>query len=46
MFSSIGQSSDEIEMLVRKEVGNPDDYFDKTWAEYERGFSANGRLKQ
>ena len=33
------------EMLVRKEVGNPADYFDKTFAEYQKGFSANGVLK-
>ena len=34
------------EMLVRKEVGNPADFFDKTFAEYQEGFSANGVLKQ
>ena len=33
-------------MLVRKQVGNPADYFDKTFAEYKEGFSANGVLKQ
>ena len=33
-------------MLVRKEVGNPADYFDKTFAEYQKGFSANGVLKK
>ena len=33
-------------MLVRKEVGNPADFFDKTFAEYQEGFSANGVLKQ
>ena len=32
--------------MVRKEVGNPADYFDKTYAEYQEGFSANGLLKQ
>jgi len=31
-----------VKMLVRKEVGNPADYFDKTFAEYQAGFSANG----
>merc|ERR1719295_1211096 len=31
-----------VRVLVRKEVGNPIDYFDKTFAEYQEGFSANG----
>merc|ERR1712020_415928 len=31
-----------INVLVRKDVGNPADYFDKTFAEYKEGFSANG----
>jgi len=31
-----------VKILVRKEVGNPADYFDKTYAEYQAGFSANG----
>merc|ERR1719391_1537642 len=31
-----------VKVLVRKEVGNPVDYFDKTFAEYQEGFSANG----
>ena len=35
-----------VKVLVRKEVGNPADYFDKTFAEYQAGFSANGVLKQ
>ena len=35
-----------VKVLVRKEVGNPADYFDKTFAEYKEGFSANGLLKQ
>ena len=29
-------------VLVRKNVGNPNDFFDKTWREYKEGFSANG----
>ena len=33
-------------MLVRKEVGNPVDFFDKTFDEYKKGFSAKGLLKQ
>ena len=33
-------------MLVRKEeADNPADYFDKTFAEYQEGFAANGLLK-
>merc|ERR1711953_524864 len=32
----------EIGMLVRKEVGNPVGFFDKTFDEYKEGFSANG----
>merc|ERR1719295_914056 len=31
-----------VRVLVRKEVGNPVNYFDKTFAEYQEGFSANG----
>ena len=33
-------------MMVRKEAGNPADYFDRTFAEYQEGFSANGLLTQ
>ena len=36
----------QVQVLVRKEVGNPADFFDKTFAEYQAGFSANGLLKQ
>ena len=32
----------ELKVLVRKNVGNPADFFDKTWSEYKDGFSANG----
>ena len=31
-----------VVMLRRKQVGNPADYFDKTFAEYQQGFEANG----
>ena len=31
---------------MRKEVGNPVDFFDKTFDEYKKGFSAKGLLKQ
>ena len=33
-------------MLVRKQAGNAHDYFDKTFADYQRGFSANGELRK
>ena len=36
----------QVLVLVRKEVGNPVDYFEKTFAEYKEGFSSNGMLKQ
>ena len=29
-------------MLFRKNVGNPSDFFEKTFEEYRRGFAANG----
>ena len=32
-----------IPVLVRKEVGNPPTYFDKSFREYKDGFSANGK---
>ena len=31
-------------ILRRKEVGNPVDYFDKTFAEYKTGFESRGVL--
>ena len=34
-----------IPVLVRKEVGNPATYFDKSFREYQDGFSANGKLQ-
>ena len=34
------------EMVRRKQSGNPEDYFDKTFAEYQEGFSANGDKQQ
>merc|ERR1719320_722082 len=33
-----------VAMLVRKQASNPHDYFDKTFAEYQRGFSAYGEI--
>jgi len=33
-----------VVMLVRKQCENPTDYFDKTFAEYQEGFSANGEF--
>ena len=34
-----------VVMLRRKEVGNPVDFFDKTFAEYQAGFEANGEIE-
>ena len=34
-----------IPVLVRKEVGNPATYFDKSFREYQDGFSANGKFQ-
>ena len=31
-----------VKILVRKNVGNPADFFHKNWSEYKDGFSANG----
>ena len=39
------QPSTQLVILVRKEAGNPVNYFDKTYAEYQAGFEANGLLK-
>ena len=33
-------------MVRRKQSGNPEDFFDKTFAEYQEGFSANGDMQQ
>ena len=33
-------------MLVRKQCENPTNYFDKTFAEYQEGFSANGEFQK
>ena len=34
----------QVLVLVRKEVSNPADYFDKTFAEYEEGFESKGTV--
>ena len=31
-------------ILNRKENGNPEDFFDKSFKEYEQGFSARGGI--
>ena len=36
--------SGQVAILVRKRVGNPVDYFDKTFAEYEEGFESKGKF--
>ena len=33
-------------MLARKQCENPTNYFDKTFAEYQEGFSANGEFQK
>ena len=33
-------------MLVRKQCENPTSYFDKTFAEYQEGFEANGEFQK
>ena len=38
VFGTLG----DVTVLVRKNVGNPVDFFHKTWSEYKDGFSANG----
>ena len=45
MSSDLSLSPGTQVILVRKEADNPADYFDKTYAEYQEGFSANGLLK-
>ena len=35
-----------VKVLVRKEVGNHPHFFDKTFAQYQEGFSATGLLKE
>ena len=39
--TSLGTLAD-VKVLVRKNVGNPADFFHKSWSEYKDGFSANG----
>ena len=39
--TSLGTLAD-VKVLVRKNVGNPVDFFHKSWSEYKDGFSANG----
>ena len=41
-----GAGSGPQVMLRSKEVGNPVDFFNKTFAEYQEGFAANGELLQ
>ena len=39
-------AGDSVKVLVRKQSeSNPADFFDKTFAEYQNGFSANGEFK-
>ena len=34
---------ERLVMLRRKEVGNPRDFFAKSFAEYQEGFKGNGK---
>ena len=34
-----------VVMLMRKQCDNPEDFFDKTFRDYQEGFSANGELQ-
>ena len=36
----------EVKILVRKDVDNPVEYFDKTYSEYKEGFSKDGVFKE
>ena len=44
LISKIKLFSAQVDILVRRKVGNPEDFFDKTWDEYKEGFAANGSL--
>ena len=44
--SKANQFQISVLVMVRKKVGNPADYFDKTFVEYQKGFSARGELKE
>ena len=46
VYFALPPPGEYIKILVRKEVGNPVDYFNKYYDEYREGFSANGLLKQ
>ena len=37
-------SMSPVLMLVRKQVGNPADYFNKNFVNYKNGFAANGKF--
>ena len=36
----------QVQILVRKEAGNPLNYFHKTFAEYEEGFESKGTVSK
>ena len=46
VYFALPPPGEYIKILVRKEVGNPVDFFNKYYDEYREGFSANGLLKQ
>ena len=40
-------AGDSVKVLVRKQSeSNPADFFDRSFADYQKGFSANGELKR
>ena len=43
-IETLGIHSGAVVMLRRKEVGNPVDFFQKTFPEYQAGFEANGEI--
>ena len=43
-FETMIAHAGHVVMLRRKEVGNPVDFFQKTFAEYQAGFEAKGEI--
>ena len=41
---TVSYASGPVVILRRKQVGNPDDYFNKNFAEYEEGFESKGKF--
>ena len=43
-FETLRAQTGPVVMIQRKEAGNPVDFFDKTFAEYQAGFEAKGEI--